>query len=612
MTARRCWVFSRNSTREPRSRGIQMHLNNDFETMAVQQERGAVRDWLACALLLSIVLALYGASLHFEFVWDDTAYIRENYRVHALDWIHLKSFWTRTYLGHYAPLHHLLLALVYSIDGNDPFYFHLANLLIHGAAVVMLYALIKRIESPRVALLASLLYVVHPTHAETVAWVAESKSTLAFLFFLIAAWFFVRHHESGRSVHTGLSVLFYILSALTKINTVVAPAIFVMYDFWKSRTIREMNWRASSVFGIASLALVGAHLQAFGTSDEMLDGIRYSPFGVRLMNFPMLLSFYVDTMLLPYNLSAWEQFPVQPSFTWVVGLAWAGLALMALFLLRAGKDIQFWVAWFVIFLLPVLQFVPFPIWVADRYLYIPLVGGSVLLARLILWAWDRFHTTTERRVLAAACGLSLVVLAWRTHVQLPIWRDDLSLWGGTTPKCQQSAYCRSSYGLALMSAGKLQQGGDELVEAVRLRPVPLFLGYLGDALTISARNYPEAVKTYKLALQNVGNPREDPFGPRNGVLYAKLARAYMKQGQLDLASQAIHVGAAHDLRNPVLATADVFLQWKLGDMTAARGSLEAVSNMTGERSNFVPYMDRFWADTPETKQMLRDVLAPRQ
>jgi hypothetical protein len=90
-----------------------------------------IPGWLACLLLLSITFALYSPSLYFEFVWDDAAYIRENYRIHALDLLHLRSFWTGTYLGHYAPFHHLFLALVYAVEGNAPFPFHVANLAIH-------------------------------------------------------------------------------------------------------------------------------------------------------------------------------------------------------------------------------------------------------------------------------------------------------------------------------------------------------------------------------------------------------------------------------------------------------------------------------------------------
>ena len=128
--------------------------------------------FLPYALLLSIAFALYGPSLYYELVWDDFYYVNTNYRIQGLTEPQLKAVWTATYLGHYAPVHHTFLALLYQIAGTDPFVYHLAQLLLHAACVLLLYRILARIESPRIALLASLLYSVHPTAVETVAWVS--------------------------------------------------------------------------------------------------------------------------------------------------------------------------------------------------------------------------------------------------------------------------------------------------------------------------------------------------------------------------------------------------------------------------------------------------------
>src|SRR3990172_2948992 len=118
---------------------------------------------LPYALLLSVTLALYGSTLYFYFVWDDHYYITTNYRIHGLSWVHLQAIWTNTYLGHYAPVQHTFLAILYYFSGLEPFNYHLAQLVVHAAGVVLLYGVLKKVESPRVALLASLLFAVHPT-----------------------------------------------------------------------------------------------------------------------------------------------------------------------------------------------------------------------------------------------------------------------------------------------------------------------------------------------------------------------------------------------------------------------------------------------------------------
>ncbi|MSO19011.1 MAG: hypothetical protein EXQ56_00875 [Acidobacteria bacterium] len=569
-------------------------------TLSAEGNKCAAK-WLPCALLLIITFALYGASVYFNFVWDDSIYIRENYRIRSLDWLHIRAIWTSTYLGHYAPLHHTLLSLLYRVSGMEPFGYHLGQVLIHSACVCLLYALLSKIEPARVALLAALLFAVHPTNIETVAWISETKSTLSLLLVLLSFWFFIRFRETNRPFHFALVAIFLDCSALAKINTVVAPVIFLLYDYKTGDSFRQLRWRSLAILFVLSGILVLVHIQAFGNSGEMLDGSPYSGLGTRLMNFPLLISFYLEMIVLPFRLSAWELFPVQQSFNWIVALAWTGLALLLVFLVRAGRDTQFWALWILVFLLPVLQIVAFPIWVADRYLYIPLIGGATLVARLFFWCWDWL---VQPGTLAVAV---VAALAWRTHRHLPVWRDELALWSATIPTCMTSAYCHSSFGLALMSAGQFQRGGDELVRAVELQPTPLFLMYLGDAFTRSARNYPEAVRIYLLALKDRKPAGQDIGGPRLAKIHAKLARAYILSGQLDLASQAIQTGREYDWRYPGVWVMDVFLQWKRGNLDGARASLSGLISMLGQDIQIDGMVDQYWGDRGETRKMLAEL-----
>ncbi|HEY7616364.1 MAG TPA: glycosyltransferase family 39 protein, partial [Terriglobales bacterium] len=396
-----------------------------LRTFPEQSEAGW--KWLPYALLLAVTFALYGATLCFDFVWDDILYIHRNYRIHRLDLPHLYAFWTGTYLGHYAPVQHTFLALLYHFFGVEPFGYHLAQVLVHAASACLLFFVLQKMEMPRVAWVASLLFAVHPTSIETVAWVSETKSTLAFFFFLLSVWFFIRLRERERPREQWtdgvLAGLFLILSVLSKINTVVAPAIFLLYDYRQGASFRTLRWRSLGCFFLISAAFTAIHLGAFHGSPQRLEGVYYGGPGVHLMNLPLLLSFYVRMAVFPYPVSAWEMFPAQEQLNWLVALGWAGLLAVALLLLRTSRSTQFWALWFVVFLLPVLQIVPFPIWVADRYLYIPGIGLFVLVGRLFSHAWDRAVSPGLRWSLQCAMVAAIVVLGWRTLDHLPAWRN---------------------------------------------------------------------------------------------------------------------------------------------------------------------------------------------
>jgi 4-amino-4-deoxy-L-arabinose transferase-like glycosyltransferase len=570
---------------------------------------------LPYALLLSIAFALYGPSLYYEFVWDDFFYVNTNYRIHGLTEPQMKAVWTATYLGHYAPVHHTFLALLYQVSGADPFGYHLAQVLLHVVCVFLLFLVLARIESPRIALFASLLYSVHPTAVETVAWVSETKSTLAFLFFLLSFLAFLRLREKGGWGAGILCAVFLALSLLAKINTVVAPAIFLLWDYRQRRAFDRKTVASLACFFLISVLMAAVHMASFMGTEWTGESGYYGGLGVHVMNLPLFIFFYLQMTLVPHPLSAWYIFPVAPEFTWTLAALWAALLILSGFLLRSSRRIQFWALWFLVFLAPVLQIIPFGIWVADRYLYIPIIGLFVLAGSFFFHLLDRFGHDRSGRLWRrwaweAALCIVLLTLAWRTTARLPVWKDNLTLWETTYPTCPNSAYCNESLGLALMRAGQLQRGGDLLVQAVALRPAPTYLVNLADALTWSARNYPEAARIYLRALQD---PAANS-GTRLWVTdaYAGLARAFILQGNLQEAAHAVNKGKNLNAGNPRLWVVEGFLHWKRGDLDAARRSLGTALTITGQRSRYAPFFTYYWGDHADVGRLLGDLRAARE
>ena len=333
---------------------------------------------LPYVLLLSVTLALYSPSLYYGFVWDDFVYIPLNYHIQGFTSLNLKAVWTGTYLGHYAPIHHTFLAFLYHFAGSEPFGYHLGQLVLQIVCVLLLYFLLERIESSRIALLASLLFAVHPTNVETVAWVSETKSTLAFLFFLLSFWAFLRQRERGGWGYGVWCAVFQILSLLAKINTVVAPAIFLLWDYRQRRSFDKKTIASLACFFLISIIMTGVHLVSFMESQGIDERAYFGGPGVHVMNLPLFIFFYIQMLIFPHPLSAWYMFPVAVHFSGTLAVEWAALLVLAWFLLRSNRQAQFWGLWFLVFLAPVLQIIPFGIWVADRYLYIPAIGLFVL------------------------------------------------------------------------------------------------------------------------------------------------------------------------------------------------------------------------------------------
>ena len=409
------------------------------------------QGFLPYALLASVTFAVYGATLYYDFQWDDAFYVVDNIRIRGLSLPFLEIIWTNPYVGHYAPIHQTVLAVLYYFSELEPFGYHLAQLFLHAACLGLLFLTLKELESARIALIATLLLAVHPTNIENVAWISETKSTLAFLFFLLSFWFFRRLRERGRLSDGILCGLFLILSLLSKINTVVAPAIFLLYDYRQALPFNRKQIASLAGFFLIAVTFVVIHMTSFFWGDSplaqnSLGGTYYGGLGVHLMNIPFFLWFYIRMVFFPHPLTTWHMFPIHEQIDWMVVGAWMAVLGACLLLLRRDRNTQFWCVWFVVFLAPVLQIIPNLTWVAERYLYIPSIGIFVLVGRLFVRVWERLPRIWLRWSWEFAMVSVLLILAWRTGVRLPTFQNNVTLWEDTVQSCQTSAPCHAGLG----------------------------------------------------------------------------------------------------------------------------------------------------------------------
>ena len=152
------------------------------------------------------------------------------------------------------PLLNFSFAVNYAISGTEPWSYHVANLLIHLAAGVLLFGVMRRtLTRPvlekkfgarafEIALIAALLWVVHPLQTESVTYVVQRAESLMGLFFLLTLWCFIRASEPGASARWRWGAGFACAAGMaTKEVMVVAPVIALLYD----RTFLAVDFRAA-------------------------------------------------------------------------------------------------------------------------------------------------------------------------------------------------------------------------------------------------------------------------------------------------------------------------------------------------------------------------------
>ena len=391
-------------------------------------------------LLLPFVAVLVfanGLSAQLLRFWDDNRYVTENPYLRSLDLPNLWAMFTRFYFANYAPVVLLSFALDYRVWGLQPFGYHLTSLLLHGLNVALAYAVARRLLGSRTgALVAALVFAVHPLQVEAVVWVAGRKTLLCGSFALLALLCYMRSSKldgstKGRQLLVA-SWLLLGLALLCKASVVGMPAVFGVYDrLWMRhswRRILQRNLVPLLLGGSVAALTVMAHAQAGG-----IKALRGG--SVFVMGQIMLLVAwdYVGSFILPLNLNnlyLYDLAVLQDNWRiWLGLLPVVGVLLACCGAYRGRRLLRLGGVWMLVLMLPVANVLPLSPHRADRHVYLPLMVVGLWLGA---WAARRAQPSKWRPVLAGMGGSLLIYwmvaagsrsLAWQSDVVL--WRDHL-------------------------------------------------------------------------------------------------------------------------------------------------------------------------------------------
>ena len=374
-------------------------------------------------------VVVYIGALWNRFAVDDLPIIVQNplvTHVSGLWRAFAAPYWPPDLGGHmYRPLVIASFAFDYLLDGKP--WFHAVNLLWHAAVAVAVAALARRWSDDATALVAGLLFAVHPVHVEAVASVVGRAELMAALFTVLAVYAALVRESVGWCAAT------LALGLLSKENAAVAPGLIAWG--WMLGLAPRPDRRRIALF-VASWVLVGAvyatvravvrhPYQGFESIAPMfvgessltvrLTGVSALADVARLLVFPLTLR--VDYS--PSERTAVTSF-ADPRF--VAGLLCAMLwGLLLMLAWKRGRRLEaFGLGWIGIAFLPVANLVfPAGFYLAERTLYLPSVGLVLAFA-----AWlARLPRSVLRPAVATIALLGAIRTAWR----VPDWYNDESV-----------------------------------------------------------------------------------------------------------------------------------------------------------------------------------------
>ena len=252
----------------------------------------------------------------------------------------------------------------------------------------------------------------------------------------------------------------------------------------------------------------------------------------RLIYLPGHIFSFIKLAIFPLNLTADYVFSYPDGFfngSNLLGFAGVmGLAGLSFFVYRYSKVVFFGIWWFLITLFPVSNLIEIYSPLAERYLYIPIIGFC-LVVPTIIDGFVRKRFTRPATVTAASLLPVLVVVGLysaATLVRNPDWRNNLVLWSKTVQSSPNSLVAHGGLGMAYLKRGMLNEARQEFETAIRLYPNDGKSYYNLGVVYGQKGNLKEAMESFS---------RSVTLNPDLTKAHYNLATLYAQQGLMDLA-----------------------------------------------------------------------------
>jgi tetratricopeptide (TPR) repeat protein len=387
------------------------------------------RDQGLPAYLPSLILALialgFARTLGFGFVnWDDGTHVLGNPAVVSTGG--MRERWLTPSLGYAIPVTVASYRVEYLLAGATPWVYHATNLLLHLGVCGLVYRLGRRLGLGRPgASLALLFFGLHPVVVEPVSWISGRKDLLAALFGLSATLCYLGAAEAParRWRATLLATLLFALAAFAKPSVLTLPLAWALLG---PERAKARWWRVLPALLVAASAAV---LSWVGESQVGAVHATASPW-VWARELLFALGYHLGLALFVQPPLA-KHIPAQmpPWFDPAVDLLPLGIGLLTWLWLRrlddrARRAARSGLLFAIMAYLPSSGVVPLTRYLADSYVYLPLVGlawfagaswESLLPAIRPVWRWAG----------AGAIAASLLLASSTTATT---WRGSVALW----------------------------------------------------------------------------------------------------------------------------------------------------------------------------------------
>ena len=500
-------------------------------------------------ILIFLCSLLYFNSLSNGFTYDDYPMMIDNSNLKVFN-NNLSSFFNNEYFKlsreqTYRPMDTIQYLISFNIFKTNPFGYHFISIILHIINVLLIFSLANILfKNKATAFIISLLFLSHPILTEAIDSISFNDDLLVTLFYLLSFIFYLKFKENDKKklFFYLLSLLFLLISLLSKEMGITLIALIILYDlFIDQEKIKKKELTTNNLFKNALLKIKKNKYYYLGylsvsalyllllffilKNPQKFDIDSHSSFLKRIIFIPYNIFLFIKLTLFPVNLSADYFFSYPNNFFSLINIISYilvfGIMILSFFIYKYSKKIFFGIWWFFITLIPVLNIIEIYNPIAERYLYLPSVGFSIILGVLLTEGVDKIKLNNS---LKQGIKIFLVITifsfySYQTFNRNPVWKDEITLWKNTINHSPNSLRGNYNLGNEYLRINSFDEAEKYYKKTIELMPnhisahVNLGIVYLKKGL------FQEAIVEFKKVLEI--NPNDILSHINLGIAYAK-------------------------------------------------------------------------------------------
>jgi tetratricopeptide (TPR) repeat protein len=517
-----------------------------------QKSRSAMVEILFYLSFAIVVFLLYSKTFQSPIIFDDWLHIEANrhIQVTSLSWDAIRKAAFESPLEH-RPVPYITLAFNYYFDRFNLPGYHLVNILVHLAAGIFLYLLLKTTlllqekekSTEDVCLFsfaATMIWLVHPLHIQSVTYIIQRMNSMAAMFYMLSLLLYVRGRlargNPRQSAFFVGSLVSGVLALGSKENAATLPFFILLYEWFFLQNL-SFDWlrkRLLPILGVFVL-LAGITVLFLGLNpiDSVLGSYSIREFNLtqRVLTEFRVVLFYISLLFFPYpgrlNLDHDFQLSLSlldPPATLISLCVLSGLLCLAIMLARKERVIAFFIFWFLGNLVIESSVIGLEI-IFEHRTYLP----SMLAVPAVIMMCGRIPVKGWVQILAAALVV-LLCSVWTFQRNLD-WQDEVTLRRDAAIKSPQKPRAMAILANALERKHVYDEAEYYYKETLNLSPrnADEIHYNLGNVL-VAQKKYGEAISHFRKAVS---------LSPETSVMRLNLAYVLTLQGRLQEASREL-------------------------------------------------------------------------